>query len=84
MGGAIGRSTEAIQVWISLLEDVQNYLRGIINLMREGMSRGIVLPKIITPSIPNQILSNIPSDLTKSPLLDPVRHLNTSDPLYQK
>jgi uncharacterized protein (DUF885 family) len=59
--------------WIARLDGLGPYVDQTIALMREGMRRGLVQPKVIMQRVPDQIAKQVVSDPTASPFYAPFR-----------
>ena len=54
---------------LARLENAESYIRSTIEVLREGLAKGITPPKITLRDVPEQIRNTIPVDIDKSPLL---------------
>jgi len=72
------------QNWIARLEGIGTYVDQNIALMREGVRRGLVQPKIIMQRIPDQIAKQVVSDPEASPFYAPFRTMPASMPVAEQ
>ena len=68
------------QNWIARLEGLDAYVDQTIALMREGMRRGLVQPKVIMQRVPDQISKQIVADPTASAFYKPFRSMPATIP----
>jgi len=54
---------------LARLENAESYILSTIEVLREGLTKGITPPKITLRDVPEQIRNTIPADINKSPLL---------------
>jgi uncharacterized protein (DUF885 family) len=54
---------------LARLKNSESYIRSTIEVLREGLAKGITPPKITLRDVPEQIRNTIPADIDKSPLL---------------
>ena len=54
---------------LARLENAESYILSTIEVLREGLARGITPPKVTLRDVPGQIRNTIPTDIEKSPLL---------------
>lgn len=54
---------------LARLENAESYIRSTIEVLREGLAKGITPPKITLRDVPEQIRNTIPVGIDKSPLL---------------
>ena len=54
---------------LARLENAESYILSTIEVLREGLARGITPPQITLRDVPEQIRNTIPTDIDKSPLL---------------
>lgn len=74
--GRLAQPFETVQDydnWVSRAADFGRYVDGIIADMREGMARGIVLPKALAKPVLPQLESLGTDDLEKNVYLSPIR-----------
>ena len=72
--------TKDYQNWIARLEGLGVYVDQTIALMREGMRRGLVQPKVIMQRVPDQISKQIVADPTASAFYKPFRSMPATIP----
>jgi uncharacterized protein (DUF885 family) len=70
--------------WIARLEGIGTYVDQNIALMREGVRRGLVQPKVIMQRIPDQIAKQVVSDPEASPFYGPFRKMPASMPAAEQ
>ena len=73
-------STKDYENWIARLEGLGAYVDQTIALMREGMRRGLVQPKVIMQRVPDQIAKQIVADPDREPVLRAVPRDAGDDP----
>jgi uncharacterized protein (DUF885 family) len=66
--------------WIARLGSLDTYVDQTIELMREGMRRGLVQPRVIMERVPAQIAKQVVSDPAESPFYAPFRRMPDSIP----
>jgi len=59
--------------WTRRLEAFPDYMAGTIDLMREGMKAGMMLPRVIMERVPNQIGKQVVANGEESPFYKPFR-----------
>ncbi len=70
--------------WISRLEGIGTYVDQNIALMREGVRRGLVQPKVIMQRIPGQIAKQVVSEPEASPFYAPFRTMPAAMPAAEQ
>jgi len=70
--------------WIARLDGLGTYVDQTIALMREGMRRGLVQPRVIMQRVPDQIARQIVADPTASPFYRPFREMPESIPAAEQ
>ena len=70
--------------WIARLDGLDTYVDQTIALMREGMRRGLVQPRVIMQRVPDQIARQIVADPTASPFYRPLREMPASIPAAEQ
>jgi uncharacterized protein (DUF885 family) len=70
--------------WNSRLERLGAYIDQTIELMREGMRRGLVPPRIIMQRVPDQISRQIVADPEASPFYAPYRDMPAAIPAAEQ
>jgi uncharacterized protein (DUF885 family) len=70
--------------WIARLEGIGTYVDQNIALMREGVRRGLVQPKVIMQRIPGQIAKQVVADPEASPFYAPFRTMPASMPAAEQ
>jgi uncharacterized protein (DUF885 family) len=79
LAGLIDFTTvKAYEDWIARLGNVGTYVDQNIALMREGVRRGLVQPKVIMQRIPDQIARQVVDDPEASPFYGPLRSMPAS------
>jgi prolyl oligopeptidase len=68
-------SAEDYANWIARLEGLGHYVDATIALMREGMRRGLVQPRIVMERVPSQIAKQVVVDADASPFFAPFRNM---------
>ena len=70
--------------WIARLDGLGTYVDQTIGLMREGMRRGLVQPKVIMQRVPDQIAKQIVADPAASPFYAPFRTMPATIPAAEQ
>jgi uncharacterized protein (DUF885 family) len=70
--------------WIARLDGLGTYVDQTIALMREGMRRGLVQPRVIMQRVPDQITRQIVADPTESPFYRPLREMPAAIPAAEQ
>ena len=70
--------------WIARLDGLGTYVDQTIALMREGMRRGLVQPRVIMQRVPDQIARQIVADPTTSPFYRPFREMPAAIPAAEQ
>ncbi len=70
--------------WLARLDGLGTYVDQTIGLMREGMRRGLVQPKVIMQRVPDQIAKQIVADPTTSPFYAPFRTMPAAIPAAEQ
>ncbi len=70
--------------WIARLNGLGPYLDQTIDLMREGMRRGLVQPRIVMQRVPAQIARQVVEDPTASPFFGPFVTMPESIPAAER
>lgn len=63
-----GNTVADYQDMVSRLERAPVWIRQNLDLMREGLKRGLTPPAITLRDVPQQVLNQVPEDVSKSPL----------------
>jgi len=66
--------------WIARLGSLDTYVDQTIELMREGVRRGLVQPRVIMERVPAQVAKQLVTDPTASPFYAPFRKMPDSIP----
>ncbi len=66
--------------WLARMDTLGTFVDQTIALMREGMRRGLVQPKVIMQRVPDQIAKQVVKDPTASPFYAPFRKMPESIP----
>ncbi|HEX6572134.1 MAG TPA: DUF885 domain-containing protein [Steroidobacteraceae bacterium] len=64
------RSVKDYEQWLARMNGVEAPMAQVIELMSEGVRRGLVPPKVLMQRLPKQIDAQIVTDPTKSPFYD--------------
>jgi len=70
--------------WIARLDGLDTFVDQTIALMREGMRRGLVQPRVIMQRVPDQIAKQIVADPTASPFYRPFREMPAAIPAAEQ
>jgi len=70
--------------WIARLDGLDTFVDQTIALMREGMRRGLVQPRVIMQRVPDQIAKQIVADPTASPFYRPFREMPAAIPAVEQ
>jgi len=74
------RTVQDYENWIARLGGLDTYVDQTIDLMREGMRRGLVQPRVIMERVPAQIAKQVVTDPAESPFYAPFRKMPDSIP----
>jgi uncharacterized protein (DUF885 family) len=74
------KTVQDYENWIARLGSLDTYVDQTIDLMREGMRRGLVQPRVIMERVPAQIAKQVVSDAAESPFYAPFRKMPESIP----
>jgi uncharacterized protein (DUF885 family) len=74
------RTAQDYENWIARLGGLDTYVDQTIDLMREGMRRGLVQPRVIMERVPAQISKQVVTDPTASPFYAPFKKMPDSIP----
>jgi len=74
------RTVQDYENWIARLGGLDTYMDQTIDLMREGMRRGLVQPRVIMERVPAQIAKQVVTDPAESPFYAPFRKMPDSIP----
>jgi uncharacterized protein (DUF885 family) len=74
------RTVSDYENWIARLGSLDTYVDQTIDLMREGMARGLVQPRVIMERVPAQISNQLVKDPVESPFYAPFRKMPDSIP----
>ena len=72
------------QNWIARLNGLGSYVDQTIDLLREGMRRGLVQPRIIMQRVPAQIALQVVQDPAESPFFGPFAKMPDSIPAAEQ
>ena len=72
------------ELWIARLNGLDTYVDQTIDLMRDGMRRGLVQPRIIMERVPAQIAKQVVTDPTASPFYAPFDQMPASIPAAEQ
>ena len=70
--------------WIARLGSLDTYVDQTIELMREGMRRGLVQPRVIMERVPAQIAKQVVTEPAESPFYAPFRKMPDSIPAAEQ
>jgi prolyl oligopeptidase len=74
------KTVQDYENWISRLGSLDTYVDQTVELMREGMRRGLVQPRVIMERVPAQIAKQVVTEPTESPFYAPFRKMPDSIP----
>lgn len=74
------KTVQDYENWIARLGSLDTYVDQTIELMREGMRRGLVQPRVIMERVPAQIAKQVVTDPAESPFYAPFRKMPDSIP----
>jgi uncharacterized protein (DUF885 family) len=77
-------TTRDFELWIARLNGLDTYVDQTIGLMRDGMQRGLVQPRIIMERVPAQIAKQVVTDPTASPFYAPFGRMPASIPAAEQ
>lgn len=78
------KTVQDYENWIARLGSLDTYVDQTIELMREGMRRGLVQPRVIMERVPAQIAKQVVADPAESPFYAPFRKMPDSIPLAEQ
>ena len=78
------KTVQDYENWIARLGSLDTYVDQTIVLMREGIRRGLVLPRVIMERVPAQIAKQVVAELAESPFYAPFRKMPGSIPLAEQ
>ena len=78
------RTVRDYENWVARLHGLGTYVDQTIDLMREGMRRGLVQPRVIMERVPAQIAKQVVSDPAASPFYAPLRTMPESIPAAEQ
>ena len=78
------RTIRAYEDWLARMDGLESYLEQTIELMREGIRRGNVHPRVIMQRVPAQIEAQIVEDPASSPFLKPFTEMPESIPASER
>jgi uncharacterized protein (DUF885 family) len=78
------KTAHDFELWIARLNGLDTYVDQTIDLMREGMRRGLVQPRIIMERVPAQIAKQVVTDPTASPFYAPFDKMPASIPATEQ
>lgn len=78
------KTVQDYENWIARLGSLDTYVDQTIELMREGMRRGLVQPRVIMERVPAQIAKQVVADPADSPFYAPFRKMPDSIPLAEQ
>ncbi|HXW10529.1 MAG TPA: DUF885 family protein, partial [Steroidobacteraceae bacterium] len=74
------RSVRDYEQWLARMNGLDAPLDQVLDLMREGVRRGLVPPKVLMQRLPKQIDAQIVSDPTQSPFYQPFAQMPATIP----
>jgi uncharacterized protein (DUF885 family) len=74
------RSVKEYEQWLARMSSLDVPLDQVIDLMREGVRRGLVPPKVLMQRLPKQIDAQIVTDPHRSPFYAPFENMPTTIP----
>jgi len=74
------RTVRDYENWVARLRSLDTYVDQTIDLMREGMRRGLVQPRVIMERVPAQIAKQVVADPATSPFYAPFLKMPDSIP----
>ena len=74
------KTVQDYENWIARLGSLDTYVDQTIELMREGMRRGLVQPRVIMERVPAQIAKQVVTEPAESPFYAPFRKMPDSIP----
>jgi uncharacterized protein (DUF885 family) len=77
-------SVKDYENWLSRLQSIDKYVDQNIALLREGVAKGLVQPKVIMERVPPQVQAHIVDDPTKSKFYVPFVNMPASIPAAEQ
>jgi uncharacterized protein (DUF885 family) len=74
------RSVKDYEQWLARMNGLDAPLGQVVDLMREGVRRGLLPPKVLMQRLPKQIDAQIVSDPTQSPFYQPFAQMPATIP----
>ena len=74
------RTVKDYEQWLARMNGLDVPLAQVVDLMREGVRRGLVPPKVLMQRLPKQIDAQIVTDPTRSPFYEPFADMPASIP----
>jgi uncharacterized protein (DUF885 family) len=74
------KTVQDYEQWISRLDSLDRYVDQTVDLMREGVRRGLVQPRVIMERVPAQISKQVVSDPAASPFYAPFERMPDAIP----
>jgi prolyl oligopeptidase len=78
------KSVQDYENWIARLGSLDTHVDQTIELMREGMRRGLVQPRVIMERVPAQVAKQLVTGPTESPFYAPFRKMPDSIPAAEQ
>jgi len=78
------KTVQDYENWIARLGSLDTYVDQTIELMREGIRRGLVQPRVIMERVPAQIAKQVVAEPAESPFYAPFRKMPGSIPLAEQ
>ncbi len=70
--------------WNARLRAFPTYMKGVLELLREGVRLGVTHPKVVMARVPAQLKKQIVTDAGKSPFFVPFAHMPESLPAAER
>jgi prolyl oligopeptidase len=74
------RTTHDYEQWLARMNAIDGYIDQNIALLREGLRRGLVTPRVIVQRVPGQVAKQVVQDPAQSPFYEVFRDLPASIP----
>lgn len=76
--------TKSFEDWNARLRAFPAYMKGVTELLREGVRLGVTHPKVVMARVPAQVMKQIVTDATASPFFAPYKHMPEKVPSAER
>ncbi len=75
---------KSFEDWNARLRAFPTYMKGVLELLREGVRLGVTHPKVVMARVPAQLKKQIVTDAEKSPFFAPYAHMPEAMPAAER